>query len=428
MKNLRNIKKAKYTFILFLVLIFLILTTVVLINKPTIGVGWISSCPHCGSFEINYYSDSEMHNYMCNNCHMGEGYHHVGGSHSNNGVCTTCYYQYQMHTQSNTISKYDTTQTTHTPIYTCSVSGCTATYSGSIEQHLGGTHENGGKCTVCNLPYQTHTQSNTISKYDTTQTTHTPIYTCSVSGCTSTYTASTEQHLGGTHENGGKCTVCNLPYQTHTQSNTISKYNTTQTTHTPIYTCSFSGCTSTYTGSANQHELYNWIDNKNGTHSSSCTLCNYKVTQEHNYKDGKCITCNSLIPTTSCEHTYITKNDDTQHWQVCSKCNTLKSNSLQEHSYSNYTDNKNGTHIATCKSCNYQLIEPHPIDGTCTFCKSNGPINNDDANIKNTITDNTIAIGTLPQTGISNIILVSIFMLIIILGIIILKMKQYKDV
>ena len=392
------------------------------------------------------------------------------------------------------------------PIYTCSVSSCTATYPGSIEQHLGGTHENGGKCTVCNLPYQTHTQSNTISKYDTTQTTHTPIYTCSVSGCTSTYTASTEQHLGGTHENGGECTVCNLPYQTHTQSNTISKYNTTQTTHTPIYTCSFSGCTSTYTGSANQHELYNWIDNKNGTHSSSCTLCNYKVTQEHNYKDGKCITCNSLIPTTSCEHAYITKNDDTQHWQVCSKCNiikpdslqihiysdyidnkngthsstctlcnykvtqehnykdgkcitcnslipttscehayitknddtqhwqvcskcnTLKSNSLQEHSYSNYTDNKNGTHIATCKSCNYQLIEPHPIDGTCTFCKSNGPINNDDANIKNTITDNTIAIGTLPQTGISNIILVSIFMLIIILGIIILKMKQYKDV
>ncbi|MFR8144584.1 MAG: LPXTG cell wall anchor domain-containing protein [Clostridia bacterium] len=305
----------------------------------------------------------------CSHTYEGTSQNHTGATHENGGKCTVCNLQYQTHSQSNTISNYNTTPTTHTPIYACSVAGCSHTYEGTSQNHTGATHENGGKCTVCNLQYQTHSQSNTISNYHTTPSAHTPIYACSVASCTHTYEGTSQNHTGATHENGGKCTVCNLQYQTHNQSNTISNYNTTPTAHTPIYACSVAGCSHTYMGTSTQHVFNSWTDTSNGTHSATCASCHYTLMEEHTYQNGKCTKCQAIEPTVSCEHTYTLKSNTTQHWQECSKCQMVKPNSLQVHTYTNYTDNLNGTHTSHCSQCNYTLTKEHVYqNGKCIDC------------------------------------------------------------
>lgn len=39
------------------------------------------------------------------------------------------------------------------------------------------------------------------------------------------------------------------------------------------------------------HKFTKNVDNKNGTHTSTCSVCGYSVTEEHVYKDGKCTDC-----------------------------------------------------------------------------------------------------------------------------------------
>ena len=162
--------------------------------------------------------------------------------------------------------------------------------------HTGATHANGGVCTTCGEQYEIHEQSSTISDYIITETTHTPIYTCTHEGCTETYTGTAEEHTGGTHENGGVCTTCGDQYETHEQSSTISDYIITETTHTPIYECTQEGCTETYTGTAQSHNNETYTDNGDGTHSSTCTECGGVTTEEHSYESGKCVDCNSDEP------------------------------------------------------------------------------------------------------------------------------------
>ena len=65
--------------------------------------------------------------------------------------------------------------------------------------------------------------------------------------------SSSNAHEGGTHSNGGRCTVCGTRYQTHQKSTTIKEYHITSTTHTPIYACTFPDCTGTYDGTAEAH-------------------------------------------------------------------------------------------------------------------------------------------------------------------------------
>lgn len=207
---------------------------------------------------------------------------HTGGTHANGGKCTTCNQVYQTHSQSSTISSYTKTSTQHTPNYACSYSGCTATYAGTAENHSGATHNNGGKCTVCEEVYETHSQSTAIVSYTQTSTQHTPIYACTLNGCDGTYTGTTELHSGG-GENDGMCAICGMQYQTHSPSANIVTYKQTETQHTPIYECNVTNCTQLYLGTAENHS---GATHENGgkctvcgyvyqSHSQSTTVVSY---------------------------------------------------------------------------------------------------------------------------------------------------------
>ena len=325
----------------------------------------------------------------CTSTYTGTAANHEGGTHED-GKCTVCEQVYQTHTMSTTPTSYETTETQHIPVYTCTYvdtdgTKCVTTEKGPAENHTGGTHED-GKCTVCEQVYQTHTISTTPTSYETTETQHIPVYTCTYvdangTKCIETEKGPAEDHTGGTHEDG-KCTVCEEVYQTHTMSTTPTSYETTETQHTPVYTCTYvdangTKCATTTKGTAENHEVEQWTDNTNGTHSGNCKDCTYKLTEEHNYNNGKCTDCNATEPTQECTHAYISKNNDTQHWEECSKCKQVKAGSKENHTYGEYVDNKNGTHTATCTKCGYKLTENHTYKNeNCEDCKAVKPNEN----------------------------------------------------
>ena len=249
------------------------------------GTGTIShECSHG-------YTSPHTITETCTVCN-GIGHIHSGGTHANGGVCEDCGEVYETHSQGSTIDGYTTTPTGHTPNYDCTYPGCTGTYAGTEEAHSGATHANGGKCTICEYVYQNHSQSTTIDRYITDSTGHTPIYKCTEPGCTETYTGEKEAHSGGTHANGGKCTICEYVYQNHSQSTTIDRYIISPTGHTPVYKCTEPGCTETYIGEE----------------------------EPHTYEDGECTIC-GREETITCEHKNTEyKTTTTEHWQECIDC------------------------------------------------------------------------------------------------------------
>ena len=101
-------------------------------------------------------------------------------------------------------------------------------------------------------------------------------------------------HTGGTHSNGGVCSRCGATYQTHSQSSTITGYiDQTDLQHTPVYACSFSGCTSTFTGTATNH-TYGAYTMTSAQHSRTCTVCDYidSGIHEDDNSDRYCDICN----------------------------------------------------------------------------------------------------------------------------------------
>lgn len=362
---------------------------------------------------------------------------------------------------------------------TCTVKGCKAQLDVEVS-HVGATHENGGKCTKCETVYQTHSQSARVKEYTKTSTGHTPIYACSYSGCTGTYNGTVENHTGATHANGGKCTVCGYVYQTHGKGTTVKEYTKTATGHTPVYACSYSGCTETYTGTAEKHNITTYADTGDGTHKGTCKDCSYEVVNAHTYSDGKCTVCNATEPKKDeqCEHTYVIKSDDNSHWEECSKCNNIKESTKSAHTISSWTDKQDGTHQGKCTVCQKVVIETHTngTSGKCTKCSydgtnsnnnnnndnnnsndnnnndnnngdNNGNNNNGNNNSNNsnnsnnnngsnnsgtnsgtTNKDNTTANGSIPQTGSSPILILTLVMLVSIVGFTVFKMNKIKDI
>ena len=269
-------------------------------------------CPH------GYTEDHTIYE-TCPECD-GLGHIHSGATHSNGGRCEDCGIRYELHEQSSTIDSYRQTSSGHTPIYSCTYPGCSGTYTGTTQAHTGGTHTNGGKCTICDYVYQTHSQSSNVERYTQTATTHTPIYSCTHSGCTETYTGTAESHTGGTHANGGKCTTCQYVYQTHSQSANITDYIKTATGHTAIYSCTHPGCTTTYTGTE----------------------------QPHTYQDGICTVCGRRQDAEDCTHTNTEyKTTATEHWRQCKDCGEEISGTRGAHT--------GGTHAngGKCIACQY---------------------------------------------------------------------------
>jgi len=58
-------------------------------------------------------------------------------------------------------------------------------------------------------------------------------------------------------------------------------------------------CNAKESGSQAEHKYEKYTNNGNGTHSSTCTVCNYKLTENHNNKDGKCEDCDAKLSNTN---------------------------------------------------------------------------------------------------------------------------------
>ena len=106
--------------------------------------------------------------------------------------------------------------------------------------------------------------------------------------CTVCKSEKTEKHEGANHENNGQCTKCRAIYERHNQSEEIKEYKITDKAHRAIYKCTNSSCEEIFEGEEETHNLEEWTDNENGTHSAICTICNNKQTEKHNENCIKC--------------------------------------------------------------------------------------------------------------------------------------------
>lgn len=174
------------------------------------------------------------------------------------------------------------------------------------------------------------------------------------------------------------------------------------------------------------HTYGPYTDDGNGNHSKTCTLCGDKVTEAHKFENGKCTLCNSVEPG---------KNEE-------EKC---------EHTYTNYTDKKDGTHTATCSKCGELLSESHKTDEKCTKCgytpvekfpdKTPDPEPNPDpkpevkpGNTNNTTVvvgddkDETVANKDIPKAGLNTALAMGMVAIVIVALVIYRKNQKYKDI
>ncbi len=164
--------------------------------------------------------------------------------------------------------------------------------------HTGGTHANGGICSVCGAKYQDHGNSYEVSSYTTTSTKHIANYKCKFEGCNEVYVGEEEDHYfspwervdntkhgrtcydcsyyeesnhtGGTHANDGICTTCNFQYQEHgINLESIVAYEKNAVGHAAKYACKYAGCTNVYIGESVLHEDTNSDGN--------CDACGYAL-------------------------------------------------------------------------------------------------------------------------------------------------------
>ena len=429
-----------------------------------------------GSYQV-YYGSSTQHGRICSKCSQwvvienhnwsewldsGDGSHCYRECESNCGVsnqtqshtivtlpgrdatcttsglttgsqCTSCHVLLQEQEtipalghswNSGTITTAATCTTAGVRTYTCSRCSATKTETIPATGHTGATHSNGGKCTVCGEVYQTHSKGTTIKSYTKTSTTHTPVYACTYSGCTGTFNGTaenhtfgawtdkgdgsnhtrtctvcgyeeTEAHTGATHPDG-KCTKCQTVYQTHSKGTTVKSYTKTSTTHTPVYACTYSGCTGTFNGTAENHTFGAWTDNNDGTtHSRTCTACGEVQTNNHydDDNDGICDACGHVIsttPTPTPSNPTPTPTDPTPtptdptptptdptptpSNPTPTPSNPTPTPEHTTHDWTPWTDNGDGTHSRECTECDEEETKPHNFEnGKCTECGATDP-------------------------------------------------------
>ena len=265
---------------------------------------------------------------------------------------------------------YEGTSNGHRPIYQCV---CGEDYARAKEPHTGESHENDGKCTVCNEKYVEHRRESQGYKHlDNRQ--HEKETKCKKYNLDGTYIDKCEIvevkvsfHEGGTHENNGVCDVCKYQYETHEESTTIKRYDVKGNTHTPIYGCSLYYCPKEFPGETENHRYSRHTDNGDGTHSSSCEVCEISIKNDHNYENGTCKECGAIE--IICEHAYVKIKNEKQHWEECEKCGIIKKDSKQSHNFNKHTDNGNGTHSNICEDCGYNIINEHNYENEkCKIC------------------------------------------------------------
>ena len=183
-------------------------------------------------------------------------------------------------------------------------------------------------------------------------------------------------------------------------------------------------CNQVKKGSVEEHKIINYQDNGDGTHIGICSICEYKLKNNHNYKDEKCVDCKVKQEKTEdeCEHIYVIQSDKDNHWAECKKCNKVKEGSLKTHIYEKYVDNGDGTHTGVCSDCGYKKTENHK-EVNCKECEKIQSTNK-----KEEIKDTTTTEKEIPKAGIKSTIAIIIIALATISGVTIVKMKKYKDI
>ena len=344
------------------------------------------------------------------------------------GTCTICGKTLGItghtHGKGTTLKGYQTVIVSgtiyHIPVYNCSGSTeCegyidtdnkhVANLSNSVTDNGDGTHT--GTCTVCG---EEVTEKHDLQDfgYEKTATTHAKKRICITGTCSYIEVDTAEAHTGGTHSNGGKCTVCDYKYQNH-EKGTITGYDITEENHTAKYGCTQAGCTETYTGTAEAHNFVNGTctkcgatqsqqactnhqittgtDNGDGTHTGTCPNCNKPITEAHNFVNGTCTKCGATQSQQACTNHQITTgtdNGDGTHTGTCPNCNnpiteahnfvngtctkcgaTQSQQACTNHQITTGTDNGDGNHTGTCPNCNKPITEAHNfVNGTCTKC------------------------------------------------------------
>ena len=309
----------------------------------------------------------------------------------------------------------------------------------SIAEHA---YDENGKC-KCGATKQTEEicEHEYVTKYDATN------HWEECSKCGFIKVDSIAEHA---YDENGKCKCGAIKQAEETcEHEYVTKYD--ETNHWE----ECSKCKGIKTNSKEEHKGIKWIDEGNETHSGTCSICKFKLKEEHSYANGKCTKCGAKESSENetCEHNYVEKHDETYHWEECLKCNALKKETLQTHKYQEYTDNKNGTHTTTCTICGYKLTEEHLEE--CEKCnkqantgnngnkeddntgnnddnKGNNNIDKNDSkdedNTNNDKKDNTAIDKNLPYTGTSKIITLVIIILSALITLTVFKLKKYKGI
>ena len=201
-----------------------------------------------------------------------------------------------------------------------------------------------------------------------------------------------------------------------------------------------SKCNEEESGSREAHN-YSYTDNENGTHTATCTVCGYKISEEHEFDNGECNDCDAVESTDDeCEHTYVSGSNDTQHWEACSKCGQIKSGTLKTHTYDSYKNNNDGTHTAKCSECGHEHKESHATNAACDKCgytptptgnngggTSNGG-NSNGGNNNSSDKDNTVADKEIPKAGLNVMILLGIVSIVVVAVVMYIKNQKYQDI
>lgn len=286
--------------------------------------------------------------------------------------------------------------------YTCTATGCGATYTEDIpvtDKHTFGNlvsvddtyHKD--VCSVCKKDItEKHTYNNgEETKPATCKEPGVMTYTCS--GCKHTKITEipkTEDHKYGAWQNADGenhkhvCSVCQKEETAvHTwNKGAVTKKPTCKETGVKTYTCT--GCSATYTEDipkTEDHKFGAWTKVDAATHSRTCSVCEKVETEDHGYKTSwskdknehwhACSGCGDKIDVAA--HT-PGKEATEKNPQVCTVCNYVIKPALgHTHNWdTELTVDENG-HWYACSGCEEKKDEAshdfeNACDGLCETC------------------------------------------------------------
>ncbi len=107
-------------------------------------------------------------------------------------------------------------------------------------------------------------------------------------------------------------------------------------------------CLTEIPGSRKAHTVSSWKDEKDGTHTGTCSVCGRNIKESHTFVDNKC-KCGAVK---ECEHeTKVWNHNEREHWQTCKDCNKE-------------IEGTRGTHIfinGVCTVCTYSCSHENKV-------------------------------------------------------------------